>query len=71
MNPDDLELGCAINGESMQRGRTSDMLFSVPQLIAKLSAVLPLLPGDLIFTGTPAAWGWVASRSAGWCQVTS
>lgn len=56
-NPDDLELGCAINGESMQRGRTSDMLFSVPQLIAKLSAVLPLLPGDLIFTGTPAGVG--------------
>lgn len=56
-NPDDLELGCAINGESVQRGRTSDMLFSVPQLIAKLSAVLPLLPGDLIFTGTPAGVG--------------
>lgn len=56
-NPDDLELGCAINGESMQRGRTSDMLFPVPLLIEKLSAVLPLLPGDLIFTGTPAGVG--------------
>lgn len=56
-NPDDLELGCAINGESMQRGRTSDMLFPVPRLIETLSAVLALLPGDLIFTGTPAGVG--------------
>ncbi|MGW3625404.1 fumarylacetoacetate hydrolase family protein [Streptomyces sp. NPDC000880] len=56
-NPDDLELGCAINGEDVQKGRTSDLIFSVPQLIARLSAVLPLLPGDVIFTGTPAGVG--------------
>lgn len=56
-DPDDLELGCSINGETMQKGRTSQMIFSVPQLVEKLSAVLPLRPGDVIFTGTPAGVG--------------
>ncbi|MFF3494751.1 fumarylacetoacetate hydrolase family protein [Streptomyces sp. NPDC002795] len=56
-NPDDLELTCSINGEEVQKGRTRDLIFSVPALIAKLSAVLPLLPGDVIFTGTPAGVG--------------
>jgi 2-keto-4-pentenoate hydratase/2-oxohepta-3-ene-1,7-dioic acid hydratase in catechol pathway len=56
-NPDDLELSCAIDGEQMQKGRTSELIFSVPALIAKLSAVLPLLAGDVIFTGTPAGVG--------------
>jgi 2-keto-4-pentenoate hydratase/2-oxohepta-3-ene-1,7-dioic acid hydratase in catechol pathway len=41
----------------MQKGRTSDLVFSVPALVAKLSAVLPLEPGDVIFTGTPAGVG--------------
>ncbi len=41
----------------MQDGRTSDLVFSVPQLVAELSAVLPLLPGDIIFTGTPGGVG--------------
>ncbi|MEV5676698.1 fumarylacetoacetate hydrolase family protein [Streptomyces sp. NBC_00341] len=56
-NPDDLELRCAINGEEVQKGRTRDLIYSVPALIAGLSAVLPLLPGDVIFTGTPAGVG--------------
>lgn len=56
-NPDDLELGCAVNGEVVQKSRTSDMVFTVPRLIAELSAILPLLPGDIIFTGTPAGIG--------------
>lgn len=56
-NPDDLELRCAINGEEMQKGRTRDLIFSVPMLVARLSAVVPLLPGDVIFTGTPAGVG--------------
>jgi 2-keto-4-pentenoate hydratase/2-oxohepta-3-ene-1,7-dioic acid hydratase in catechol pathway len=56
-NPDDLELGCAINGESVQHSRTSQLIFSVPQLIEGLSATLPLLPGDVIFTGTPSGVG--------------
>ncbi|MCS0599722.1 fumarylacetoacetate hydrolase family protein [Streptomyces sp. LP11] len=56
-NPDDLELGCRINGEQVQKGRTRDLIFTVPTLISKLSAVLPLLPGDVVFTGTPAGVG--------------
>jgi 2-keto-4-pentenoate hydratase/2-oxohepta-3-ene-1,7-dioic acid hydratase in catechol pathway len=56
-NRDDLEFGCAVDGETVQKSRTSDMVFSVSRLIAELSAVLPLLPGDVIFTGTPAGIG--------------
>lgn len=58
-DPDDLALGCSVDGETVQDARTSDLIFSVPQLIAELSAVLPLLPGDVIFTGTPAGIGFV------------
>jgi 2-keto-4-pentenoate hydratase/2-oxohepta-3-ene-1,7-dioic acid hydratase in catechol pathway len=56
-NPDDLELGCLVNGEQMQKGRTSQLTFGVRELIEQLSAVTPLLPGDLIFTGTPSGVG--------------
>jgi 2-keto-4-pentenoate hydratase/2-oxohepta-3-ene-1,7-dioic acid hydratase in catechol pathway len=56
-NPEDLELGCAINGVQMQKARTRDMIFSVSELIEQLSAVTPLLPGDVIFTGTPSGVG--------------
>jgi 2,4-didehydro-3-deoxy-L-rhamnonate hydrolase len=57
--PDDLALGCSVNGEKMQDARTTDLIFDVPQLITELSAVVPLLPGDVIFTGTPAGIGVV------------
>jgi 2,4-diketo-3-deoxy-L-fuconate hydrolase len=56
-DPDDLALGCSVDGEVLQDGRTRDMIFSVPELIARLSAVCPVLPGDLIFTGTPSGVG--------------
>ncbi|MFE2446681.1 fumarylacetoacetate hydrolase family protein [Streptomyces melanosporofaciens] len=56
-DPDDLAIECLVNGESVQKSRTSSMIFPVPELIARLSAVCPLLPGDLIFTGTPAGVG--------------
>lgn len=54
---DDLELSCSINGEQMQQGRTCDLIFSVPALISALSRQLPLLSGDILFTGTPAGVG--------------
>ncbi|CAM3520181.1 fumarylacetoacetate hydrolase family protein [Tsukamurella ocularis] len=54
---DDLELGCEIDGVQMQKGRTSEMIFSVPKLVSWLSGITPLLPGDVIFTGTPAGVG--------------
>ncbi|MFC8722925.1 fumarylacetoacetate hydrolase family protein, partial [Kitasatospora sp. NPDC057198] len=56
-NPDDLGLRCTVNGEEVQKGRTGDLIFSVPELISRLSAVIPLLPGDVVFTGTPAGVG--------------
>jgi 2-keto-4-pentenoate hydratase/2-oxohepta-3-ene-1,7-dioic acid hydratase in catechol pathway len=56
-NPDNLELRCAVNGEQVQHARTNDLIFSVPALIARISAVLPLLPGDVIYTGTPSGVG--------------
>jgi 2-keto-4-pentenoate hydratase/2-oxohepta-3-ene-1,7-dioic acid hydratase in catechol pathway len=57
-NPDDVELGCAVNGDTKQKGRTSDLHFSVPALIAELSTVVVLYPGDVIFTGTPSGVGF-------------
>jgi 2,4-diketo-3-deoxy-L-fuconate hydrolase len=56
-DPDDLALRCEVGGEVLQDGRTKEMIFSVPELVARLSAVLPLLPGDVIFTGTPSGVG--------------
>jgi len=56
-DPNDLELGCAVNGEQVQLSRTSQLIFSVPELIANLSSAVPLLPGDVIFTGTPSGVG--------------
>jgi 2-keto-4-pentenoate hydratase/2-oxohepta-3-ene-1,7-dioic acid hydratase in catechol pathway len=57
-NPDDLALGCSIDGEKVQDARSSDLIFGIPRLVSDLSAVLPLLPGDVLFTGTPAGVGF-------------
>ena len=56
-DPDDLAIECRLNGEIMQKSSTSRLIFSVPSLVERLSAVVPLLPGDVIFTGTPAGVG--------------
>lgn len=56
-DPDDLGLGCSVDGEVVQDARTSDLIFAVPRLLAELSSVLPLVPGDVVFTGTPAGIG--------------
>jgi 2-keto-4-pentenoate hydratase/2-oxohepta-3-ene-1,7-dioic acid hydratase in catechol pathway len=58
---DDLEVKCTVNGETVQSGRTGDMIFGVPELVAFLSSVVTLMPGDVVFTGTPAGVG--AARS--------
>lgn len=54
LDADDLRLGCTINGVAIQDGRTSQMRFSIPELIAYLSRHVRLDAGDLIATGTPA-----------------
>jgi 2,4-didehydro-3-deoxy-L-rhamnonate hydrolase len=56
-DPDDLALGCTVNGEEVQKSRTSDLIFGVDALVHLLSSITPLLPGDLIFTGTPSGVG--------------
>ncbi|MDV3123463.1 fumarylacetoacetate hydrolase family protein [Mycobacterium sp. 21AC1] len=56
-NPDDLRVMTELNGTVVQDSRTSDLVFSVPELIAYLSGIVTLLPGDLIFTGTPEGVG--------------
>lgn len=56
-NPDDLALQCTLDGETMQAGRTRDLIFPVAKLISHLSEVIDLYPGDLLFTGTPAGVG--------------
>jgi 2-keto-4-pentenoate hydratase/2-oxohepta-3-ene-1,7-dioic acid hydratase in catechol pathway len=54
---DDLAISCTLGGETMQSGRTSAMIYSVPILIERLSAIITLYPGDIVFTGTPAGVG--------------
>ena len=54
---DNVGLWCDVNGERMQDGRTNDLIFSVPQLVAYLSSICTLYPGDLVFTGTPSGVG--------------
>ena len=58
-DPDDLAIACSVGGERMQQSRTSEMIFSVAELVSFLSAHCVLRPGDLIFTGTPAGVGSV------------
>lgn len=53
----DLAIGCTLSGEVVQSSRTSRMIYDIADLIERLSTVCPLLPGDLIFTGTPAGVG--------------
>jgi 2-keto-4-pentenoate hydratase/2-oxohepta-3-ene-1,7-dioic acid hydratase in catechol pathway len=53
LDPSDLRLGCTINGEPIQDGRTADMRFSIAEIISYLSHHLVLRPGDIIATGTP------------------
>lgn len=56
-DPADLALSCALDGETLQASRTSRMIYDVPELIARLSAVVTLMPGDIIFSGTPSGIG--------------
>jgi len=56
-NPADLELTTTVNGAVRQQARTSELLWSVPALVAYVSQVMTLLPGDVLLTGTPAGVG--------------
>jgi 2-keto-4-pentenoate hydratase/2-oxohepta-3-ene-1,7-dioic acid hydratase in catechol pathway len=53
-DPSDALVTCHVNGEMRQMASTQDLIFNVNQLIAFISSVMTLEPGDLVFTGTPA-----------------
>jgi 2-keto-4-pentenoate hydratase/2-oxohepta-3-ene-1,7-dioic acid hydratase in catechol pathway len=53
----DLEIICRVNGTVRQHGHASDMVFGVPSLIAAISRIMTLEPGDIIATGTPEGVG--------------
>lgn len=57
IDPQTLEVVCRVNGELRQRGRAADMAFPIPDLIAYISWIMTLEPGDVIATGTPAGVG--------------
>jgi len=54
---EDIDVGTTLNGEVMQNSNTSDLIFSVVDLIVYLSAGVTLEPGDVIATGTPGGVG--------------
>lgn len=57
-DPQDLAISCRLNGNTVQAARTSQMIHSVAQLIAYISRITPLSPGDVIVTGTPGGVGF-------------
>ncbi|HEY9724061.1 MAG TPA: fumarylacetoacetate hydrolase family protein [Oscillatoriaceae cyanobacterium] len=61
LDPSDLELKTLVNGHLRQHARTSQMIFKLPRLIAYISRVMTLEPGDLISTGTPSGIGPLAA----------
>lgn len=52
-----LEIIGRVNGQERQRGRARDMVFSIPMLLAYISQIMTLEPGDLVLTGTPEGVG--------------
>jgi 2-keto-4-pentenoate hydratase/2-oxohepta-3-ene-1,7-dioic acid hydratase in catechol pathway len=60
LDPSDALITCRVNGQTRQMTSTHDMLFGVPQIVAFVSSVMTLLPGDVILTGTPAGAGLLA-----------
>ena len=61
LDPSDLRLVTRVNGEVKQDGRTSAMIFSCGVVLAYISAVMTLMPGDIVLTGTPAGVGPLAA----------
>jgi 2-keto-4-pentenoate hydratase/2-oxohepta-3-ene-1,7-dioic acid hydratase in catechol pathway len=64
LDPSDLAVTCTVNGALRQSGRTSQMIFDVPTLLAYVSSVMTLEPGDLLVTGTPEGVGPLAPGDA-------
>ena len=56
-DPQKLELFCEVNGRTMQKGTTANMIFGVAHIVSYVSQFMSLMPGDVIPTGTPAGVG--------------
>lgn len=54
---DNLQLGCTVNGEQRQDTKTSDMIFGIAHIVAYMSTIVELFPGDVIYTGSPFGVG--------------
>jgi 2-keto-4-pentenoate hydratase/2-oxohepta-3-ene-1,7-dioic acid hydratase in catechol pathway len=67
LDPMDVSVVCRVNGEERQRGHTRDMVFDPFALLAFISGVMTLLPGDVVATGTPEGVG--AIRRGDWVEV--
>lgn len=61
-NRDDIALWCDVAGERMQEARTDALIFTIPVIVAYLSSICTLWPGDVIFTGTPSGVGMARNR---------
>ena len=70
-DPHNLNLKLAVNGEGRQDGNSSDMIHRVPQIIAHISAIFTLEPGDVILTGTPAGVGPVRAGDVMTAEIAS
>jgi len=57
-DPDNLDIECVLNGRTMQKSNTNDMIFSVARIISYLSESATLVPGTIILTGTPSGVGY-------------
>ena len=52
-----MDIGLKIDGEVLQKSNTRELIFKIPELIEYLSSITPLLPGDIVSTGTPYGVG--------------
>lgn len=64
VSPADLKVETILNGEVKQSGRTADLIFDVPRLVSFISAIMTLMPGDIIATGTPEGIGPIRAGDA-------
>lgn len=70
-DPHKLNLKLAVNDEVRQNGMSSDMITRIPQIIAHISAIFTLEPGDVILTGTPAGVGRVVPGDVMTAEIVS
>jgi 2-keto-4-pentenoate hydratase/2-oxohepta-3-ene-1,7-dioic acid hydratase in catechol pathway len=56
-DPHELDISLSINGEVLQNSNTRELIFKIPELVEYISSITPLLPGDVVSTGTPGGVG--------------